>query len=407
MSAREKLPAGWRWVQLGEVCENPTGQRNPTLAPDDAFVYVDISSVDNEQKRIVSPKSLLGIDAPSRARKIIRDGDVIVSTTRPNLNAVALVSVELDNQICSTGFCVLRPIRNTLDPGFLFAFVRTNVFVSSLSDLVKGALYPAVTDGQVLAQRLPLPPLPEQRRIAAVLEERLAAVERARQAARAQLAAARALPAAYLRAVFEGEEARGWESKHIGEIAVTTSGTTPSRGNESYYANGSTLWVKTGELVDGVIYSTEEHITEAALKETSLKLLPEGTLLVAMYGQGQTRGRTAILGVPATINQACFAILPNPERFSPWFLQYWFRHNYFRLRQESENRGGNQPNLNGQILNSLEVQLPGVATQERIVGVLRDKLSGAKSVVESITNQLQAIEQLPTVYLQQAFSGEL
>lgn len=191
-------------VPLAKACEARPGVRDPRKTPDAPFRYVDISSVDNNAKRITEARTLAGSEAPSRARKVIRANDVIVSTTRPNLNAVALVPDELDDEICSTGFCVLRALEGVLDPAFLFAFVQSPDFVEALSDLVKGALYPAVTDKQVLAQRIPLPPLVEQRRIASRLNEQMAHVARARAAAEEQLAKIDLLPAVLLREAFRG-----------------------------------------------------------------------------------------------------------------------------------------------------------------------------------------------------------
>jgi len=199
----QPLLEGWRWVKLGEVCEKHTGVRDPRTDPDREFRYIDISSVDSTRKRIVEAKTLLGKDAPSRARQVILENDVIVATTRPNLNAVAIVPPELNNHICSTGFCVLRAT-DRIVPDFLFAFVRHESFVKALSDLVKGALYPAVNDKQVKAVTIPLPPLPEQKRIAAILNEQMAAVERARKAAEGELEAINTLPAALLRRAFNG-----------------------------------------------------------------------------------------------------------------------------------------------------------------------------------------------------------
>lgn len=203
MKELKELPAGWRWTTLGDVCEKQTGIYDPGLEPDKIFHYIDISSVDNKLKRISEARAIIGKEAPSRARKIVRKGDIILSTTRPNLNAVAMVSEELDGQICSTGFCVLRPT-SLVNKTYLFLFSQSNDFVKNLSDLVKGALYPAVTDSQVMSQKIPLPPLPEQRRIAALLTEQLAAVEQARKAAETQLAAINDLPAALLRQAFIG-----------------------------------------------------------------------------------------------------------------------------------------------------------------------------------------------------------
>ena len=200
----QPFPTGWRWVRLGEVCEKQTGIRDPRTEPETIFRYVDITSVNNVQKCITEARTVLGKDAPSRARQVIRAKDIIVATTRPNLNAVTLVPTELDNQICSTGFCVLRAGPDLL-PDYLLAFVRDKSFIEALTDLVKGALYPAVNDSQVKAQPIALPTLDEQRRIARVLCEQMAAVEKARAASEEELQTINALPAALLRRAFNGE----------------------------------------------------------------------------------------------------------------------------------------------------------------------------------------------------------
>ena len=219
----KSLPKGWRWVRLGEICEEKTGTRDPRLTPNKHFYYVDISSIDNKTKRIADPKKLFGRDAPSRARQVVHIGDVIVSTTRPNLNAVAFVPKELDKQICSTGFCVLRSGKQ-LNSDFLFAFVQSHEFVENLSSLVKGALYPAVTDSQVHSQTIPLPPLSEQKCIAAILTEQIATVEKARIAGETELEAVEALPASYLREIFNSPEAKEWPRKRLGDVFRMKSG---------------------------------------------------------------------------------------------------------------------------------------------------------------------------------------
>lgn len=171
---------------LGDLCERNIELINPKNQPDKEFWYIDISAVDKTSKKIMSPQKVTGKIASVRARQKIREKDVIVSTTRPNLNAVAIVPNIFHNQVCSTGFCVLR-CGSELDPEYLFAFVKSPMFVSILSDLVQGALYPAVTAKQVIAQSIPWVPLTEQRRIANRLKTQLSEVEKARKAAEAQL----------------------------------------------------------------------------------------------------------------------------------------------------------------------------------------------------------------------------
>lgn len=148
----------------------PTDQRDPRRQPTEPFVYVDIASVDNETKTITVAEPIFGQEAPSRARKVIRAGDVLVSTVRPNLNAVALVPDQLDGEICSTGFSVLRPSKELVSK-YLFGFVRSSLFIGTLVSMTKGANYPAVSDRDVKGVCIPAPPLAEQERIVRLLDE--------------------------------------------------------------------------------------------------------------------------------------------------------------------------------------------------------------------------------------------
>lgn len=139
--------------------------RDPRNDPEKEFIYVDIASVDNKTGKITETKKILGKDAPSRARKIMNAGDVIVSTVRPNLNATAYVPKELDNQICSTGFSVLRP-NELLNGRYLYAYTRTVEFIDQLMAKTRGASYPAVSDSDVLNTKIPAPPVDVQNHFA-------------------------------------------------------------------------------------------------------------------------------------------------------------------------------------------------------------------------------------------------
>ncbi|WP_172930100.1 restriction endonuclease subunit S, partial [Streptococcus sp. 3874] len=146
----------------------------------------------------------------------------------------------------------------------------------------------------------------------------------------------------------------------IGEKFEVSSGSTPSRDNKLYWDSGTINWVKTTEVINREITETEEKITKFALENTSLKLFPVDTILIAMYGQGQTRGRSAILKVESTSNQACGAIFPN-KIDNPVFIWHQLMLRYSELRELG--RGGNQPNLNGQLIKNFELIFPPLALQ--------------------------------------------
>lgn len=156
----------WPMVRLGDVCDRKIGKWDLGTRKK----YVDISSVDSISKKIIDARYVDPEEAPSRARQVVQEGDVLVSTVRPNLNAVALVSSSLDGHVTSTGFCVLRPDKTILNSTFLFSFVQTNYFIEQCVKTATGISYPATTATKILDIKIPLPPLAEQRRIAEILE---------------------------------------------------------------------------------------------------------------------------------------------------------------------------------------------------------------------------------------------
>jgi len=162
------IPAHWQVVKLEEVVQE-TEQTNPRKDPDLQFRYIDVSCISNESLKIVAYQNLYGKDAPSRARKQVKAGDIIFATVRPYLKRIAIVPSELDNQICSTAFCVLRPKSEVVNGTYLFFAVSRPQFVTSVVEHQRGSSYPAVTDSDVLRCLIPFPPLPEQRAIAEVL----------------------------------------------------------------------------------------------------------------------------------------------------------------------------------------------------------------------------------------------
>jgi type I restriction enzyme S subunit len=159
-----------RLTKIGDLIV-PVRNWNPLVeSKDGTFSYVDLSAVDNEAKKIRSVQEIRFKDAPSRARQLIKSGDILVSTVRPNLNGVAKVSDDLDGATASTGFCVLRADPNLIFPEYLFQWVKNPTFVSDMVRKATGASYPAISDRIIAESFIPLPSLDEQRRIATILD---------------------------------------------------------------------------------------------------------------------------------------------------------------------------------------------------------------------------------------------
>lgn len=184
----------------------------------------------------------------------------------------------------------------------------------------------------------------------------------------------------------------------IGDFAKVTTGSTPSRDDPENFG-GTTPWVKTGE-VHGIINSTSERVTEKGIRSARLKVFPVGSVVIAMYGQGKTRGQSAVLSVPATTNQACAVILPN-ERFDSQFLQAQLAIEYERLRGDAE--GGNQPNLSLGRVQRFTLQMPSIARQ-RAFAV---RISQVRAQTVGVEHALAASDELFASIQVRAFSGRL
>lgn len=194
---------------------------------------------------------------------------------------------------------------------------------------------------------------------------------------------------------------KDWQIKKLGEICETTSGGTPSRGNKSYYS-GNIPWVKSGELNKGIIYDTEEKITEEAIKNSSAKIFPKGTLLIALYGA--TIGKLAFLGVDAATNQAVCGIYQNDSIDSKYIYNFLFHKKQDLVKQGI---GGAQPNISQTILKKLEIPLPPLETQQAIVSKIEELFSELDQGIEDLKTAQQQLKTYRQSVLKWAFEGKL
>lgn len=173
----------------------------------------------------------------------------------------------------------------------------------------------------------------------------------------------------------------------VKDLTDITSGGTPSRDKTEYWDNGTIPWVKTTELQNNVLIDVDEHITEAGLAGSSAKLVPVGTILVAMYGQGKTRGMTAYLGVEASTNQACACILPS-DKVDSMFMWKYFELSYDKLRSLAQ--GAGQPNLNGNMIKNFQVLVPPIELQKEYVDFVH-QINKSKVAVQKALEQTQTL----------------
>ncbi|MEW6771870.1 MAG: restriction endonuclease subunit S [Bacillota bacterium] len=403
-----KLPEGWRWMRLGEVCL-PTEKRDPTKNPLVHFMYVDISAIDSTVGKIVSPRKVLGQDAPSRARKVIRAGDVIFATTRPYLKNIALVSPDLDGQICSTGFCVIRANREFAEPEFLFHLCRSDFITDQLTaSKMRGASYPAVTDSDVYNTLIPLPPLEEQRRIVAKVEALMERVREARRLrAEAQKDTERLMQAA-LAEVFPcpGQDLpTGWRWVRLGDIFHIQQGASMSPKRRK--GVNPKPFLRTKNVCWGYVEMSDVDEMDFTDEEISKLVLKRGDLLVC---EGGDVGRTAIWQeeLPLCLYQNHIHRLRAIIQVEPKFYMYWMQTAYQVLYVY----GGEEsrtaiPNLSSRRLQQFIAPLPPLEEQRRIVAYLdqiQQQVTALKHVQAGTEAELKRLEQ---AILDRAFRGEL
>lgn len=245
--------------------------------------------------------------------------------------------------------------------------------------------------------RIPIPPLKEQIRISEVLYmiqattdievNLIGALQELKSAVMQQLFT-RGLRLETQTETEIGLVPESWEVKTLGSFSTIKSGGTPSRSNEEYWLNGNIPWVKTGEVDFCEIDSTEEKITKTGLDNSAAKLFPTGTLLMAMYGQGITRGKVALLSIDAATNQACAAIFPDSTTSSRYLFHYLtYKYDYLRTL----GHGANQKNLNTDIIREVACAIPPTTEEQEEICLRLDLLNQAILIQEKKIHHLEEL----------------
>lgn len=318
--------------------------------------------------------------------KVVERGDFIISLR----SFQGGIEYSAYRGICSPAYVILRRRGEGSDQYFRCLF-KSHRFIQQLTRNIEG-----LRDGKIITYKqfsellIPTPLPAEQLKIAAnftsldeVIASQTRKVETLKTYKRSLMQRlfpreGEAVPRLRFPEFSSGPE---WIEARLGEIFDTTSGGTPDRAKKEYW-NGSIPWVTTSLIDFNVITTTGEFISEAGLHNSSAKIFPTGTVLIAMYGQGKTRAKVAVLGIDASTNQACAAILPN-NRIDPRFTLANLSGRYEEMRAFS-NSGG-QENLSQGLIRELPFRYPeDLAEQAKIVGCLSSLDSGIAAESEKL-----------------------
>ncbi|MDP2619159.1 MAG: restriction endonuclease subunit S [Hyphomicrobiales bacterium] len=377
-------PTKIKAVPIGE-CVEPIQTWNPGRdSDDDTFRYIDISSVSQDEKRITVNGEIPTSEAPSRARQLVCADDVLVSTVRPNLNAVAFVPDEIEGATASTGFCVLRPDQNRLSGRYLFHWVQSPSFVADMVKQATGQSYPAVSDKIVKQSKIPLPPLDEQKRIAAILDQ-ADALRRLRQRAFDRL---NELGQAVFYEMFGDpvSNSKGWPIRKFETLARNEDGRRipvkladrEDMGGEFPYYGASGII----DFVDNFIFEG----THLLIGEDGANLIARSSP-VAFMADGKF-----------WVNNHAHVLSYNNEadlRYLEFFIESIDLKKYVS--------GSAQPKLTQKNLNNIEVPYPPIDKQQEFSSRIREIEQAMSSLRRSIT----LFELLFASFQHRAFRGDL
>jgi type I restriction enzyme, S subunit len=393
------MKAVWQIKKLGEVLQK-TETINPQQSPQKEFDYIDVSSVSNVTFQIESTQRIKGKDAPSRARKFVKVNDILFATIRPTLQRIAVVPEHLDKQVCSTGYFVLRP-KSEINHRFLFYSLFTEDFTSQMESLQKGASYPAVTDGDVKAQPIPIPPIHEQRRIVAILDQAFAGIATAKANAEQNLKNARALFESYLQQVFT-ERGERWVERKVSEVAKHSLGKMLDKAknkgdSQPYLRNLNVRWFDfdLSDLLKMPFLSTEFE------KYTAIK----GDVLIC---EGGYPGRAAVWDedYPIHFQKALHRVRFHEPEHSKWLVYFLYAQDKSGQLKKNFNGAGIQ-HFTGEALARYELPLPPLSNLRQVLAKF-DALTTETQHLESIyQRKLAALDDLKKSLLNQAFSGQL
>ncbi len=364
---------------------------------DGLFEYVDLGAVNQDEKRITGSRRIPGYDAPSRAKQVLAVGDVLVSTVRPNLNAVARVGDEFDGVIGSTGFCVLRPDKH-LDSGYLFQWVRSPQFVQRMVRAATGASYPAVSDRIVRESMIPLPDVREQRRIAQVLD----ATDALRAMRREALSQIKSLTEAIFVEMFgdSASNSRGWPTRQLGHAAQFFAGASLPHGCRYDGQEDGFFLIKVSDMNrPGNERNIETCAEWSEGPGARSATCPPFSIIFPKRGAAIGTNKKRITTRSCVLDPNLMAVYPDRDMIHLEYLFEWFLH--FDLKRITS--GSSVPQLNKRDLAPLPIPVPPLDLQDEFAR----HIEAIECARTSARSQLDDLDALFASLQDRAFKGEL
>lgn len=391
MTSLGVIPEDWEVKRFETVADIDKNNLSTNTQVDYEFRYISLSDVDSKVAKIDTTFQIFR-SAPSRARRIVKRGDVLMSTVRPTLQGFTLIKEDDENLIASTGFAVISA--NSCVSEYLYQYLFCTTLQKQVYQLLLGSNYPAINSSDVKKLKIPLPPLSEQKAIAEVLSTWDEAIEKTQELIEQKELRKKALMQQLLTGKkrlrgFSGE----WEHKKLGEVAVLKIGKTPSRSNEAYWNNPNpqNVWISISDMKNVILMRSKEYLSNLALEECKINKVTKGTLLMSFK---LTLGKIAWAGCDLFTNEAIVAIYPQKTKVTDKLL-------FYILPQAVEKSDAGQAvkgkTLNQEHLQNLAFKIPKLAEQKAIADVLQkadEEIKLEKQKLEQLKLQKKALMQI-------------
>jgi type I restriction enzyme M protein len=371
-------------VTIGEVCDIFNGstpsRKELSYWENGAIPWFTIDDIREQGRVIRTTKQFITTKALEETSvKLLPENAVLLCCTA-SVGEHAIIKIPVTTNQQFNGLVIKNEYIDKLLPEFLFHLAGE--FKPLLMNLGGTTAFKFVSVKDLKTIQIPLPPLETQRQIVDEIAAHQRIIDGARQVVDGW------------KPTFDIDPE--WRLVKLGDITETSSGGTPLRSKKEYYDNGTIPWVKSGEVAQGFVSDTEEKITELGLKNSSAKIFPKDTVLVAIYGA--TAGQVGLLKIEATTNQAVCGIFPN-EKYIPEYL-------YLVLKTKTDymvsiSSGGAQPNISQTIIRQLEIPLPPLEVQREIVA----RIERERSIVEGNRELIRIYEEKVKKVIERVWEG--
>ena len=387
-----QIPEEWEMSKIRYLVTTRSEKR----ITDSSVPYIGLENIESQTGKFVKT----GIQVDKSENIVVEIGDVLFGKLRPYLRKYWRATF---TSTASSEFLVFQS--SELDMNFLYYAIQSDSFIEEVNTSTYGSKMPRASWEYIKNMRIAFPTsLVEQQKIADFLDKKTAQLDKVKSLLEEQIQKLKDYRASLIYETVTkgldktvpmkdsgidwiGQMPQGWGVGKVKYFSQISAGATPDRNNSLFW-NGNINWMSSGEINQGIVKHTSETITDLALKRTSTKLLPNGTVMLALNGQGKTKGTAAVLAIESASNQSLASFIVDNKILNNMYLYYFFVANYYNIRGlKGEDRDG----LNLQLVSNIVIPLFELEKQQKIVDFLDKKTVQIDKLIQIKNEQIKNI----------------